>query len=94
MVGLSMAGYRVRLNSTTEASLQKGMDSVKADLDRLVDIGFVEPNRAQAALPRISTMTSLEEASQDADIVFEAVPENLELKQKIFKDLDGFYPIV
>ena len=91
-VGLGLAGYQVRLNSPTEASLQKGMNSIHADLDRLVDLGFVDPDRAQAALPRISTTTSLEEAAQDADVVFEAVYENIELKQKIFKDLDDFCP--
>jgi len=91
-LGLSMAGYQVRLNSTTEASLQKGLDSIKADLDRLVDIGFADPNLARAALPRIFTTPSLEEACQDADVVFEAVPENLELKQRIFKELDAFCP--
>ena len=91
-VGLGMAGYQVRLVSTTEASLQKGLAAIKADLDRLVDLGFVDANRAQAALPRVSTTTSLEEASQDADMVFEAVYENLELKRKIFKELDDFCP--
>ena len=81
-LGLGMAGYQVRLNSTTEASLQKGMDSIKTDLDRLVELGFVELDRAQAALTNISTTTSLEEASRDVDVVFEAVYENLELKQR------------
>ena len=91
-LGLAMAGYQIRLNSTTEASLQKGLDSIKADLDRLVNIGFADPNRAREALPRIFTTPSLEEACQDADVVFEAVPENLELKQRIFKELDAFCP--
>ena len=91
-LGLGMAGYQVRLNSTTEASLQKGMDSIKTDLDRLVELGFVELDRAQAALTNISTTTSLEEASRDVDVVFEAVYENLELKRRIFKELDAFCP--
>ena len=91
-LGLGMAGYQVRLNSTTEASLQKGMDSIKADLDRLVGFGLVEPDRAQAALTRIFTTTSLKEASRDSDVVIEAVYEDLELKQRIFRDLDSFCP--
>ena len=44
-LGLALAGYQVNLNSTTEASLQKGMDSINADLDRLVEFGFAEPDR-------------------------------------------------
>ena len=51
-----------------------------------------EPARAQAALTKISTTTSLEEASRDSDVVLEAVYENLDLKQQIFRDLDAFCP--
>ncbi len=91
-LGLALAGYQVRLNSTTDASLQKGMDSIKADLDRLVELGFAEPARAGAALTKISSTASLEEASSDSDLVIEAVYENLELKQQIFRDLDAFCP--
>ena len=72
-LGLALAGYQVNLNSTTEASLQKGMDSINADLDRLVEFGFAESDRPQAALNKISTTTSLEEASRDCDVVIEAV---------------------
>ena len=91
-LGLALAGYQVHLNSTTEASLQKGMDSIKEDLDRLVGFGFAESARAGVALTKISTTTSLEEASSDSDVVIEAVYENLELKQQIFRDLDAFCP--
>ena len=82
----------MHLNSTTESSLQRGMDFIKADLDRLVALEMEEPARAQAALTKISTTTSLEEASRDSDVVLEAVYENLDLKQQIFRDLDAFCP--
>ena len=91
-LGLGLAGYQVRLNSTTEASLKKGMDSIRSDLDRLVGFSFAEPDQVQAALSMISTTTSLEEASRDADLVIEAVYEDLELKRRIFKELDEFCP--
>jgi 3-hydroxybutyryl-CoA dehydrogenase len=91
-LGLALGGYQVRLNSTTEASLQKGMDSIDADLERLVGFGFTEPGPAGQALTKISTTTSLAEASQDADVVIEAVYEDVELKQQIFKGLDEYCP--
>ena len=47
-----------------------------------------EPARAQAALTKISTTTSLEEASRDSDVVY----ENLDLKQPIFRDLVALCP--
>ncbi|MCI0802715.1 MAG: 3-hydroxyacyl-CoA dehydrogenase family protein [Chloroflexi bacterium] len=89
---LGLAGYQVNLNSTNETSLQKGMDFIKADLDRLVELDMTKPDLAQAALTKISTTTSLEEASSDSDVVIEAVYENLELKQQVFRDLDSFCP--
>ena len=76
---LGLAGYQVHLNSNTELSLQRGMDFIEADLDRLVALEMEEPARAQAALTKISTTTSLEEASRDSDVVY----ENLDLKQQI-----------
>ena len=62
---LGLAGYQVRLNPTNDASLQKGMDFIKADLDRLVGLDMTKPDFAQAALANISTTTSLEGASRD-----------------------------
>ena len=56
---LGLADYQVRLNSTNDASLQKGMDFIKADLDRLVGLDMAKPDLAQAALANISTTTSL-----------------------------------
>ena len=56
---LGLAGYQVRLNSTNDASLQKGMAFIKADLDRLVGLDMAKPDLTQAALANISTTTSL-----------------------------------
>ena len=75
---LGLAGYQVHLNSNTELSLQRGMDFIEADLDRLVALEMEEPARAQAALTKISTTTSLEEASRDSDVVY----ENLDLNSR------------
>jgi len=91
-LGLALAGYQVCLNSTIEVSLQKGLDFIKEDLDRLVGFGIAEPARAGDAPTKISTTTSLEEVSIDSDLVIETVYENLELKQQVFRDLDAFCP--
>ena len=56
---LGLAGYQVRLNSTNDAGLQKGMDFIKADFDRLVRWDMVKSDLAQAALAKISTTASL-----------------------------------
>ena len=43
---LGLAGYQVNLNSTNETSLQKGVDFIKADLDRLVELDMTKPDLA------------------------------------------------
>ncbi|MBU17503.1 MAG: hypothetical protein CL725_07350, partial [Chloroflexi bacterium] len=48
---LGLAGYEVRLNSTNDASLQKSMDFIKADLDRLVRLDMTKPEAAWPTFP-------------------------------------------
>ena len=88
----AVAGYEVCLNSRTQQSLDQGLTHIEANLDRLVDIGFLSSERAQSAMPRIRTSTALKDMVEDADVVIECVSENLELKQEIFRQLDQYCP--
>ena len=60
----------------------------KAGLGKLVQKGKLTSEEAAASLSRVKTSDSFNESVRDADLVIEAVFENLELKQKIFKDLE------
>jgi 3-hydroxybutyryl-CoA dehydrogenase len=57
-----------------------------------VEKGRLKKEEAEAALARIKVTTSLEEAARDADLVVEAIFENLELKKALFKELDEKCP--
>lgn len=86
----AVAGYQVVLNDLNEASLEKAMNGLRKNLGRLVEKGKMAEEEMNAALGRISLNAKLEEALKGADLVVECVFENLELKQKIFKDFETY----
>ncbi|MEV6110811.1 3-hydroxyacyl-CoA dehydrogenase family protein [Streptomyces sp. NPDC051940] len=84
----AQAGWDVVLRDVTDAALTRGVDGIKASYDKFVAKGKLDADDAGAALARIRTTTDLDEAA-DADIVVEAVFERLDVKQDIFRTLDG-----
>ena len=88
----AVAGYEVFLNSRTQQSLERSLTNIEANLNRLVDIGFLPREQAQSALPRIRTSTALKDMVENADVVFESVSEDLKLKQEVFRQLDQYCP--
>jgi len=88
----AVAGYRVAMRDVGEVYLQKGMDAIRSSLKKGVERGKLTQEQADAAVARIRTTLDLAEAVKDAAIVIEAVPENLELKKQVFKELDEFSP--
>ncbi|NPV91140.1 MAG: 3-hydroxyacyl-CoA dehydrogenase family protein [Firmicutes bacterium] len=83
------AGYTVVMQDIAETALENGLNTIKKSVGKLAAKGKVSQEEADALFARISTTTSLEEAVKDADLVIEAVPENLELKMEVFKRLDA-----
>jgi 3-hydroxybutyryl-CoA dehydrogenase len=84
---LAMSGIEARLFDIDAAAVERGLASVRANLDKGVAKGKVDAKVRDAAIQRLSGTTSLAEAIQSVQCVVEAVPEKLELKQKIFVDL-------
>ena len=86
------AGYPVCLHDIEDPFIQKGMANIEKSLGRMVKAGKLNPGEVPKILGRVKTTTDLKKAVQDADLVVEAAPENLELKKQIFRDLDTFCP--
>jgi 3-hydroxybutyryl-CoA dehydrogenase len=84
----AQAGWDVVLRDVTDQALTRGTDGIKASYDKFVAKGTIEAETAESALARISTTTDLG-AVADADIVVEAVFERIDVKQEIFRSLDG-----
>ncbi|MEV7672684.1 3-hydroxyacyl-CoA dehydrogenase family protein [Streptomyces sp. NPDC000963] len=83
----AQAGWDVVLRDVTDAALTRGTDGIKASYDRFVAKGGLDAADAEAALGRITATTELE-AVADADVIVEAVFENLDVKHEIFRSLD------
>ena len=88
----AMFGYNVNLYDTNAAQLEKALNEIKAEQKLLVEEAFISAEKAAATMENISIHTDLQTAVKDRDYVIEAAPENMELKQNLFKQLDGFCP--
>src|SRR6187402_940091 len=84
---LAAAGIRTRLFDVAPAAVEKGLASVRANLDKGVEKGKTTPAQRDLALARLSGTSDLGEAVAGVQVVIEAVPEDLALKQRIFADL-------
>jgi len=84
------AGLNVVMYGRSDASLERGFNSIKASLNLLKVEGKLEDNSYKEILNRIKGVKTIEEASKNADFIIESLAEDLELKQKIFKQLDEF----
>ncbi|WP_029734293.1 3-hydroxybutyryl-CoA dehydrogenase [Deferrisoma camini] len=81
------AGYPVVLRDISDEFVQRGIAAITKNLDRMVSKGKLEAARKDEILGRIQGTTSLE-ALADVDVAVEAATENLDIKLKIFEDLD------
>ena len=88
----AMFGYNVNLYDTNAVQLEKALQEIRGEQQLLVDEQFITAENAAATLENISTYTDLKAAVQDRDYVIEAAPENMELKQNLFKQLDEYCP--
>ena len=85
-------GYNVQLIDVHQASLDKGIATITKNLDRMVAKETISEADKKRTLANINTFTSLEEGVKSVNLVVEAATENVDLKLKIFRDLDKFCP--
>ena len=93
-IGLTYAlgGYNVALNDINDVILSSAMSHIRDDLETLADNELIPQDVIEKTLSRITTTAKLEEAVKDANFVTEAVSENVEVKRKVFSDLDVLCP--
>jgi 3-hydroxybutyryl-CoA dehydrogenase len=84
----ALGGYRTVLEDLLPNALRKAESEIRGNLDKAVEIGKVSAGDAHAAFARLEYAGSVEEAARDADLVIEAVPEEMESKIEIFTLLD------
>jgi 3-hydroxybutyryl-CoA dehydrogenase len=84
--------YNVQLIDISQKSLNKGIAAISKNLDRMVVKEKITAIDKDRTLANITTYTSIKEGTQYASLVIEAATENLDLKLKIFKELDEVCP--
>ena len=85
-------GYAVNLIDINPASLEKAVATITKNLDRQVSKGILTEEGKTQTLANLSTVTDMKQGVSNADLVVEAATENIDLKLRIFKDLDEAAP--
>ena len=83
-------GYHVSLIDITEEALKKAISTIDKNLGRQVEKGIIQEATRKRALANISTTTQLKEGLKMAELIIEAASENIDLKLKVFKELDEY----
>ncbi|MBE99601.1 3-hydroxybutyryl-CoA dehydrogenase [Flavobacterium coralii] len=86
----AQSGFNVRLIDISDKALEKGMNTIAANLDRMVGKGTITEDDKHKTIGNIITYTDVKDGVVNADLVVEAATENVDLKLKIFKDLNSF----
>src|SRR5918998_3155151 len=84
----AMAGYNVTLRDIDQSFLDKAMEKIKWSLNKLVEKQKITTNQAEDILGRILPVVDLREALRGADMLIEAVPEDMNLKRKVYNEIN------
>ncbi len=85
----AQSGYKVTLIDISESALEKAVGTITKNLDRMIKKEKISESDKAATLGNLSTSTDMASGVADAYLVVEAATENVDLKLKIFKDLDA-----
>lgn len=88
----AMAGFATVLSDISDELLEKALVRIRRDLEKGVEIGKLTSGAMEETLSRLSLQANLERAVINADLIIEAVPENIELKLDLFTQLDRICP--
>jgi 3-hydroxybutyryl-CoA dehydrogenase len=88
----ALAGYDTELYDVDEQALARAEETIHSNLDRGVELGKLDGERAEAAKDRLALDTDLAAAVEDADLVIEAAPESMALKVELFEQVARFAP--
>ena len=89
-VAAQVAKYEVSLRDVRQEFLDKGMKMIRGSLQKFVDKEKISEEEMNETLGRIHPTLDLREAVADADLIIEAVPENVEVKKSVFVEIEKF----
>jgi 3-hydroxybutyryl-CoA dehydrogenase len=90
--GCVVGGLQVRLHDVSPAAVEEASRAVRDLLERCVERGTLAPGLLDPALERLELARSLPDCVAGADLVIESVPEDVELKRRVFSEIDRVAP--
>jgi len=88
----ALAGYEVSLRDIEEDLVEDGYDQIEWSLEKLAENGAIGEDEREAALDRVTPVVDLETAVGDADVVIEAIVEDMDIKKEVYGELDDLAP--
>lgn len=88
----SVKGWQVRLYDTRPETLKTAPDRIRANLNVFVEAGIIDPDTARTAAERVILCDTLALAAQGPELIIETISEELDLKRKLFTELEGLVP--
>ena len=88
----AMAGFKVNLVDVSKDALDTALGKIKWSLQKFVEKGKIKKEDAEIALRRINPSLDLQKSVENADFIIEAVPEDLDLKKRVFAQVDRSCP--
>jgi enoyl-CoA hydratase/3-hydroxyacyl-CoA dehydrogenase len=88
----ALAGYDVRLRDIEEEIVQDGYDQIEWSLNKLAEKDIISDDDRDAAVASVEPIVDLEEAVDDADVVIEAIIEEMSIKKDVYQELDAAAP--
>ena len=86
----AMAGYNVILRDIEQAFLDKAMDKIKWSINKLVEKQKINQAEAEKIINRIQPIVDLEQSLKNSNLIIEAVPEDLNLKKRVYEEIEKF----
>ena len=88
----AQAGYEVAMRDIEQRFIDGGMNSIKKNLSRDAEKGKITKEQMEAILGRIKPTVDIKEAATGADVVVEVVIEVMDVKKKVYAELEGIVP--
>jgi enoyl-CoA hydratase/3-hydroxyacyl-CoA dehydrogenase len=86
----AMAGYNVILRDIEQAFLDKAMDKIKWSINKLVEKQKINQAEAEKIINRIQPIVDLEQSLKNSNLIIEVVPEDLNLKKRVYEEIEKF----
>ncbi len=88
----ALAGYDVRMRDINDEFVQSGYDDIEWSLNKLAEKEQISQEDADAALGRVTPLVDVEESVSDTDVIIEAVPEKMEIKEDVYTEVSEYAP--